>query len=106
MKNEDSYLGMIRTLQDRYKCRIGYSGHEVGRIVSFAACVLGATSLERHITIDRAMYGSDQAASLEIEDLIRLIKDVRSIPTILGDGKKSITEKEKEIRKKLRYYDN
>jgi N-acetylneuraminate synthase len=105
MKNDEAYLGMIKTLQERYKCRIGYSGHEVGRIVSFAACVLGATSLERHITLDRAMYGSDQAASLEIEDLIRLIKDVRSINAIVGDGKKTITPKETEIRKKLRYYE-
>jgi N-acetylneuraminate synthase len=106
MKNEDAYLGMIKTLQERFKCRIGYSGHEVGRVVSFAACVLGATSLERHITLDRAMYGSDQAASLEIEDMIRLVKDVKTIPKIIGDGIKVITEKEKEIRKKLRYYES
>jgi len=106
MENKDACLSMIKILQDRYKCRIGYSGHESGRIVSFAACVLGATSLERHITLDRTMYGSDQAASLEIEDLMRLVRDIRAIPAILADGVKIISAKEKEIRKKLRYYEN
>jgi N-acetylneuraminate synthase len=105
MKNEDACLSVMSILRERYQCNIGYSGHEAGRIVSFAACVLGATSLERHITLDRTMYGSDQAASLEVEDLMRLVKDIRSIPKFIGNGKKIITEKEKEIRGKLRYYE-
>jgi N-acetylneuraminate synthase len=105
IKNDEAFLGMLKSLQTRYKCRIGYSGHETGRIVSFAACVLGATSLERHITLDRAMYGSDQAASLAVEDMISLVRDVRAIPVIVGDGIKTITTKESEIRKKLRYYE-
>jgi N-acetylneuraminate synthase len=106
MKNEDACLSMIKVLRDRYNCSVGYSGHEPGRVVSFAACAIGATSLERHITLDRTMYGSDQAASLEIEDMMRLVKDIRGIPKFIGDGKKVISEKEKEIRKKLRYYEN
>ena len=106
MKNEDACLSMMKVLSDRYNCSVGYSGHEPGRVVSFAACVMGATSLERHITLDRTMYGSDQAASLEVEDLMRLVKDIRGIHKFVGDGKKVITEKEKEIRKKLRYYEN
>jgi N-acetylneuraminate synthase len=106
MKNKDACLNMIKVLRNKYNCNIGYSGHESGRIVSFAACILGATSLERHITVDRTIYGSDQAASLEIEDLMRLIKDIRAIPQFLGDGNKVISEKEMETRKKLRYYEN
>jgi N-acetylneuraminate synthase len=105
IKNDEAFLGMLKSLQARFNCRIGYSGHETGRIVSFAACVLGATSLERHITLDRAMYGSDQAASLAVEDMISLVRDVRAIPVIIGDGIKIITTKESEIRKKLRYYE-
>jgi N-acetylneuraminate synthase len=105
MKNADACISMISVLRERYQCNVGYSGHEPGRIVSFAACVLGATSLERHITLDRTMYGSDQAASLEVEDLMRLVKDIREIPKFVGNGKKIITEKEKEIREKLRYYE-
>jgi N-acetylneuraminate synthase len=105
LKNSEAYLNIIKTLQERYNCNVGYSGHEVGRIVSFAACLLGATSLERHITLDRTMYGSDQAASIEIDELIRLVKDIRAIPYMLGDGTKTITETEKIIRKKLRYYE-
>ena len=102
MKNEDANLRMINTLKEKYACRVGYSGHEVGRIVSMAAAVLGATSLERHITLDRAMYGSDQAASIEIDDLIRLVKDIRALENILGTGEKILTPAENDVRKKLR----
>lgn len=73
MKNEDANLRMINTLRTRYGCDVGYSGHEVGRVVSQTAVALGATSIERHITLDRAMYGSDQAASLEAEDFLKLV---------------------------------
>lgn len=102
MKNEDANLEMIRTLRDRYHCEVGYSGHEAGRIVSFAAAVLGASSIERHITLDRTMYGSDQAASLEVEDLVRLVKDIRALPAIMGTGEKILSEAELAVRKKLR----
>lgn len=105
MTNSSANLRLIGALRDHFKCNVGYSGHETGRIVSFAACALGATSLERHITLDRAMYGSDQAASLEIDDLIRLVRDVRAIDAMMGSGKKTILNTEMPIRKKLRYYD-
>lgn len=102
MKNEDANLLMIPMLRERYGVNVGYSGHETGRIVSLAAVALGATSLERHITLDRAMYGSDQAASLEVDDLQRLVKDIRTIESALGTGEKVLSEAEQATRKKLR----
>lgn len=105
MKNGEANLSVMQTLRERYKCDVGYSGHEAGRVVSFAAVVLGATSLERHITLDKTMYGSDQAASIEIDDLIRLIRDIRGVPDMLGKPEKVIYPKEAEARKKLRYYE-
>lgn len=102
MKNEEANLQMLHTLRERYHCAVGYSGHEVGRIVSFAAAALGATSIERHITLDRTMYGSDQAASLEVDDLVRLVKDIRALPAIMGTGKKVLSDAELLVRKKLR----
>ena len=104
MKNENANLSMITTLKEKYRCNVGYSGHETGRIVSFAAAVLGASSIERHITLDRAMYGSDQAASLEVSEFVRLVKDIRAIPQIMGTGRKVISEEELIVRKKLRGY--
>lgn len=105
MPNNQANLKMIQVLRERYHCAVGYSGHEHGRVVSFAACILGATSLERHITLNKGMYGSDQNASIEIYDLCKLVNDVRIIDDIMGDGKKEINETEKVVRKKLRYYD-
>lgn len=102
MKNEDANLRLIETIRDRYHCNVGYSGHETGRIVSLAAVALGATSIERHITLDRTMYGSDQAASLEVDDLQRLVKDIRVIEKALGTGEKVLTEAEEAVKKKLR----
>lgn len=102
MKNEDANLKMIYTLRERYGCDVGYSGHETGRIVSLAAVAMGATSLERHITLDRTMYGSDQAASLEVDDLQRLVKDIRAIELALGNGEKILSEAELATKKKLR----
>lgn len=102
MKNEDANLKMIYTLKERYGCNVGYSGHEVGRIVSTSAVAIGATSIERHITLDRTMYGSDQAASIEIADLSRLVTDIRTIEKALGTGKKILSEDEAKVRKKLR----
>lgn len=104
MPKEDANLRMILSLRERYGCKVGYSGHEVGRIVSTSAAALGATSIERHITLDNTMYGSDQAASLNVRDLLRLTEDIRVIETILGNGEKVLSKKELETRKKLRGY--
>ena len=102
MPKEDANLRLIPVLKEKYQCKVGYSGHETGRIVSTSAVALGATSLERHITLDPTMYGSDQAASLSIMDMMRLVMDIRLIETVLGDGKKVLSEKEIETKKKLR----
>lgn len=103
MDEEDANLNRIKTLRERYKCDIGYSGHEVGGLaISSAAVALGITSLERHITLDRAMYGSDQAASLEISGLKMLVGSVRKIEKAMGDGEIPIQPKEVPIAKKLR----
>ncbi len=102
MKNEDANLKMIETLRERYGCDVGYSGHETGRIVSLAAAARGASSIERHITLDRAMYGSDQAASLEVDDLQRLVKDIRTVERALGSGERILTPEEEAVKKKLR----
>ena len=102
MDDEDANLLCINALRDRYKCNVGYSGHEVGLAVSYAATALGITSLERHITLDRAMYGSDQAASLEPMGLRSLVGAVRKIRKAMGDGQIKILDKEIPISKKLR----
>lgn len=101
MKNEDANLNMISTLKSLFKCNVGYSGHENGRAVSCGAAALGISSLERHVTLDRTMYGSDQAASLEIEGLKQTVSYVRIIEKAMGSGKKIILNEEKKIRKKL-----
>lgn len=102
MRDEDANLNMIKTLQSRYGCDVGYSGHEVGLAVSYAAAAMGITSLERHITLDRAMYGSDQAASVEPNGLRQLVGAVRKIESAMGDGEKRIIDAELSIAKKLR----
>jgi len=102
MEDEDANLNRIKTLRDRYKCNVGYSGHEVGLAVSYAAAALGITSLERHITLDRAMYGSDQAASVAPAGLRQLIGAVRKIEKAMGDGNMTMNSKEIPIAKKLR----
>ncbi len=105
MKDEDANLRMIPVLRERFKCKVGYSGHEVGLITACAAVALGATSVERHITLDRAMYGSDQAASVEVIGFYRLIDYIRTIEKALGDGVKRIGLEEEKIKKKLRRVD-
>lgn len=103
MKDDEANLLMIPTLKKKFRCKVGYSGHEVGATnVCIPAVMLGVTSLERHVTIDRSLYGHDQAASLEPEGLRRLVRDVRSISSILGDGKKKIWDSEIPNMKKLR----
>ncbi len=102
MDDEDANLNCIKTLRDRYKCDVGYSGHEVGLAVSYAAAALGIASLERHITLDRAMYGSDQAASVEPIGLLQLVGAVRKIEKAMGNGKITMNHKEIPIAQKLR----
>ena len=101
MSNEKANLKMINTLKLRYSCDIGYSGHETGIQISLATVAMGATSLERHITLDRTMYGSDQVASLEPNGLNKLVRDTRVIDIAMGDGIKIINEEEIPIREKL-----
>ena len=103
MPINEANLKMIQTLQKEFGCKVGYSGHESGAyLLCVAAVLLGATSIERHITLDRTMYGSDQAASLEPEGLFRMVRDIRNIDKILGDGKKKIWDSEIPAMKKLR----
>ena len=104
-KDADCNLNMIPKLQRIYGCPVGYSGHEVGLLPSVIAAVLGATAIERHITLDRASYGSDQSASLEKEGLERLVRDIRLIETIKGSGEKTISESELKTMRSLRYFE-
>lgn len=101
MADEDANLRVMETLRKEFGCPVGWSGHEVGLTVSVAAAALGASSIERHITLDRAMYGSDQAASVEIGGFERLVRMIRTVEKALGSPDKVITEKEQVIRKKL-----
>ena len=102
MKDADANLRTIFTLKEKFKCDVGYSGHEAGLTISYAAAALGVSSLERHITLDRAMYGSDQAASLAPPGLKKIVPEIRKIEKALGDGIKRILEDEIPIAKKLR----
>ena len=89
-------------MRKKYNCNVGYSGHESGLAVSYAAAAMSISSLERHITLDRAMYGSDQAASIEPNGLKQLVETVKKIELAMGDGKKRIIDEEILIAKKLR----
>ena len=102
MKDEDANLNMIKTLKKKFNCNIGYSGHEVGLAVSYAAAALGVTSLERHITLDRAMYGSDQSASVEPPGFKQLVGAIRKIELAMGDGVKRTYEAETPIAENRR----
>lgn len=99
---EDLNLRMIPTLESTFDCPIGYSGHEVGLQTTLAAVVLGAQFVERHITLDRAMWGSDQAASVEPHGFARLVRDIRVIERALGDGVKRVYDSESQLIKRLR----
>ncbi len=99
---EDLNLKCIQTLKDRYDCEVGYSGHEFRLGTTVAAIYLGATILERHITLDRTMWGSDHLSSVEPQGLIKLVKGVRELETAYGNGEKVVTDGELPIRLKLR----
>ncbi len=98
-------LNVINTLKEKFDCNVGYSGHEPSVSPSLVAATLGAVSIERHITLDRSMYGSDQAASLEYNGLKNMVEMIRKLNIILGDGVKEITDIEYEVAKKLRYWE-
>ena len=103
MPIEEANLKLIPFLRKKFRCKVGYSGHEAAATyVSLPAVFLGATSIERHITLDRASYGADQAASLEPKGLNTMIRDIRVIEKIMGDGKKRIWTSEIPNLKKLR----
>ena len=103
---KDDALGIlcIQTLRERFQCPVGYSGHEVGVFGPLAAVMLGATAIERHITMDRTMYGSDQSASLEPKGLELMMRDLRALRGSLGDGEKRLLQPEKANAKKLRHF--
>lgn len=101
-KPEELNLRAIQSLRERYGVPVGYSGHETGLQTTIAAVALGAVFVERHITLDRAMWGTDHAASVEPGGLERLVRDIRLVEQSLGDGKKTVYETEIAIRKKLR----
>jgi N-acetylneuraminate synthase len=94
----------VQTLRQRYGVDVGYSGHEASVEPSILAALLGAVAVERHITLDRTMYGSDQSASLEPGELTALVERMRAIPSLIGDGEKRVTEGEEAVANKLRYW--
>lgn len=102
MPVKDANLSLIAKLAERYHCKVGYSGHEEGTFLSACAVAAGATAIERHITLDKTMYGSDQKASLEPYELCRMVKEIRDIEEAMGTGVKILSDAELEIRKKLR----
>jgi N-acetylneuraminate synthase len=102
---EELNLRVIPLLRERYGIPVGYSGHETGLSTSIATIALGACVVERHITLDRAMWGSDQAASVEPQGFAHMVRDIRQVATALGDGVKRLGEREEPIMKKLRRVD-
>ena len=102
---EELNLKCIQTLKERYNYPVGYSGHESNVSPSFIAYLMGAVAIERHITLDRTMYGSDQAASLELRGMKELINRIKNTKPVIGDGKKRIIDRESIISKKLRYWE-
>ena len=102
MVSMDANLRMITTLQNRYNCKVGYSGHEIGTLVSTCAVALGATSVERHITLNKTMYGAEQKASVDPVELWKLVKDIRDTELILGSGEKVFSNAELALRKQYR----
>jgi len=107
MKTEEAHLANVQTLMTLFDCPIGFSDHSTGIILSCAAVAMGAVAIERHITLDRSAYGSDQAASLEYGGLSKMVAYIRAIEDGLGDRDlKGVLPSEKPIREKLRWYDS
>lgn len=102
MEEQDANLNMMAQLRSRYDCEVGYSGHEKGITVSVLAVAAGAVSVERHITLDRTMYGSDQKASIEPDELKELVAEIRRAEQIMGSGVRVLSEAEQAVRAKLR----
>jgi len=102
MDPQDANLLLIPELRRRYQCPVGYSSHEIGNMATLGAVALGAVSVERHITLDRKMYGSDQSSSVEPAELIEFVKAIRQMEAARGTGVRDLTEKEMQIRKKMR----
>ena len=98
---KDLNLKCITTLKERFNCEVGYSGHEFGLTTTIASICLGATIIERHITLDRTMWGTDQMCSVEPQGLIKLVRGIKELNSALGDGVKVVTDTEIPIRKKL-----
>ena len=99
---KDLNLRCIETLKQRYKCQVGYSGHEYGLTTTIASICFGATIIERHVTLDKSMWGTDQMVSVEPHGLIKLVRGIRELESAIGDGKKVVTDSEKPVRDKLR----
>ena len=104
--DELTNIKVIKTLRDTFKCAVGYSGHEVGITPSLLAVTMGAEAIERHITLDRSMYGSDQSASLEKRGLEILVRECRLVDDMLGTGEMSVLPEEKEVARKLRWWES
>ena len=99
-------LNTIVTLKKKFNCEVGYSGHEANVSPSLIAYILGASYIERHITLDRSMWGTDQAASLSESGMNYLTSMINKIPDVLGDGKKRVTIQERELKKKFKYWND
>lgn len=102
MTPEEANLNYMITLREKYGCEVGFSSHEMGNICCYGAVALGATSIERHVTLDRSMYGSDQKASIEPEELKDLVARIRELEVAMGDGVRVISPREMETKEKLR----
>ena len=102
MPPELANLKMIGKLRERYNCKVGFSSHESGNIATLGAVALGASSIERHVTLDRTMYGSDQKSSVELAELEGFIRDIRQMELTVGTGERVLSEPEKQTRSKLR----
>lgn len=102
MEDEDADLALIPILKERYGCKVGYSGHERDILPSVLSVAAGASSIERHITLDKSMYGSDQKASIEPDQLRKLVQEVRRVEAIMGNGEKTLSPAEQAVRAKLR----
>lgn len=102
MQPEEANLLLIPELKKRYGCPVGYSSHEIGNIATLGAVALGACSVERHFTLDRTMYGSDQASSVEPAELIEFARDIRLMAAARGTGVRELSSKELAVRKKMR----